>query len=310
MEKWFTSGLLISRMQKLKLYKESLSLNTSHSRDTYVKYRNVYNNLIRTSKKLFFEAELKKHSNNIKVTWDIIRKVIRKTKNKSSGISSIIVNNITFSDPKSIANEFNKFFTSIAEKISSEIHPTVRPPEPINIDPDMPTFNSSLNHITLNELYDTLSVLKSKKSEDLNGISMFFVKSIINYIHTPLLHVLNLSNREGYVPDELKIAKIVPIFKSGDSLSLDNYRPIALIPTISKILEKIICNRLVSFLEDNNLINLNQFGFRKKHSTIHPIIHLLNKITESSNHKRVSLAIFCDLKKAFDTVDKVILLKN
>ena len=77
------------------------------------------------------------------------------------------------------------------------------------------------------------------------------------------------------------------------------------------MLEKIICNRLVVFLESNNLINKNQFGFRKKHSTVHPIIHLLNKVTEASNNKKVSLAIFCDLhKKAFDTVDKEILLKK
>ena len=83
------------------------------------------------------------------------------------------------------------------------------------------------------------------------------------------------------------------------------------VSAFSKVLEKIICNRLVVFLESNNLINKNQFGFRKKHSTVHPIIHLLNKVTEASNNKKVSLAIFCDLhKKAFDTVDKEILLKK
>ena len=89
------------------------------------------------------------------------------------------------------------------------------------------------------------------------------------------------------------------------------YRYYCTVSAFSKVLEKIICNRLVVFLESNNLINKNQFGFRKKHSTVHPIIHLLNKVTEASNNKKVSLAIFCDLhKKAFDTVDKEILLKK
>ena len=106
------------------------------------------------------------------------------------------------------------------------------------------------------------------------------------------------------------MAKIIPIFKNGNPLSLDNYRPISLLSAFSKVLEKIICNRLVVFLEANNLINKNQFGFRKKHSTSHPIIHLLNKVTEASNKRKVSLAIFCDLRKAFDTVDKEILLKK
>ena len=232
----------------------------------------MYNGLIKLSKNMHYEAELKKHSNNIKVTWNIIRTAICKTKNTKAGISSIVVNGNTLSDPKTIANEVNRIFTSIAEKISADIHPTVRPPEPSVTYPNMPIFKSSTKQITLTELYDTMSILKTKKSEDMNGISIFFIKSIINYIHSPLLHVLNLSNSEGYVPDELKIAKIIPIFKSGDVLSLDNYRPIALIPTISKILEKIVSIRLVSFLEDNNLINLSQFGFRKKHSTIHPIV--------------------------------------
>ena len=127
----------------------------------------------------------------------------------------------------------------------------------------------------------------------------------------PLSHAFNLSIIKGHVPLQLKVDKIIPIFKNGDPLCLDNYRPISLLSAFSKVLEKIICNRLVVFLESNNLINKNQFGFRKKHSTVHPIIHLLNKVTEASNNKKVSLAIFCDLhKKAFDTVDKEILLKK
>jgi hypothetical protein len=82
---------------------------------------------------------------------------------------------------------------------------------------------------------------------------------------------------------------------------MDNYRPISLLCVFSKILEKIMCSRLVEYLESNNLISANQYGFRKNHSTLHPIVHLLNKVTAASNEKKISLAIFCDLRKAFDT---------
>jgi hypothetical protein len=126
----------------------------------------------------------------------------------------------------------------------------------------------------------------------------------------PLTHVFNLSFRQGLVPDQLKIAKIVPIFKSGDPLLIDNYRPISLLSNFSKVLEKIMCNRLTQFLTDNKILSNSQFGFRRKHSTIHPIIHLLNEVTKASNSKKYTLAIFCDLRKAFDTCNHDILIKK
>ena len=89
---------------------------------------------------------------------------------------------------------------------------------------------------------------------------------------------------------------------------MDNYRPISLLSTFSKILEKLVATRLTSFLTANNILSKWQFGFRPGHSTAHPMIHFLNKITDSLNKKNHTIAIFCDLKKAFDTCDHTILL--
>lgn len=190
-------------------------------------------------------------------------------------ISSIKINNIICTDPKEIADHFNEFFTSIADVISDEIHPTVRPPESdIGADSQIRFFDCSDIGITCNEIQETVKTLKSKKSEDFNGLSMYFIKSILDVIIIPLTHVFNRSFSEGIVPSQLKIAKIIPIFKAGDPLLMDNYRPISLLSTFSKILEKIMCNRLVKFLDSNSIISKEQFGFRKNHSTIHPIIQL------------------------------------
>ena len=79
---------------------------------------------------------------------------------------------------------------------------------------------------------------------------------------------------------------------------MDNYRPIALLSTFSKILEKIVCNRLSNYLENNNLLSKFQCGFRKEHSTLHPMIHFMNKITNALENKMHTIAIFCDLRKA------------
>ena len=114
----------------------------------------------------------------------------------------------------------------------------------------------------------------------------------------------------GIVPSQLKIAKVVPIFKTGKSESMDNYRPISLLSGFSKIVEKIVSNRLTSFLDTNNLITSCQYGFHKKHSTIHPLVHFLNHVSSSLDKKNHTIAIFCDLRKAFDTVNHTILLSK
>jgi len=102
----------------------------------------------------------------------------------------------------------------------------------------------------------------------------------------------------------------VPIFKSGDSTLMDNYRPISLLNNFSKIYEKVMANRLTSYIEENNLFSPSQYGFRKSHSTIHPLVQFMNSVSSALNKKHHVIAIFCDLRKAFDTVDHKILLKK
>ena len=98
----------------------------------------------------------------------------------------------------------------------------------------------------------------------------------------------------------MKIAKIVPIHKSGNKKILNNYRPISILPAFSKLLEKLVCNRLVQFIENKNLLYQHQYGFREKHSTIHPVLQLLKDISIANDKttKDITLAVFLDLSKA------------
>ena len=141
------------------------------------------------------------------------------------------------------------------------------------------------------------------------GVSVFFISKFALTLSRPLRHIFSLSLSQGVVPQQLKIAKVIPIFKTGSKDSMDNYRPISLLPTFSKILEKIMYNRLSTYLENNNLLSPQQFGFRKAHSTVHPLSLFINQISDALNKKNHAIAIFCDLKKAFDTVNHSILIK-
>jgi hypothetical protein len=164
--------------------------------------------------------------------------------------------------------------------------------------------------VTEDEIISTIKNLEDKKTADRTGLSTNLLKKVHLSLITPLKHIFTLSLTTGHVPSDLKIAKITPIFKSGDCLDLNNYRPISLLSIFSKILEKIVCNRLTDHLETHSLLSNRQFGFRKNHSTTHPMTLLLNNLTNSLNSKKHSIVIFCDLKKAFDTCNHSILLSK
>jgi hypothetical protein len=108
----------------------------------------------------------------------------------------------------------------------------------------------------------------------------------------------------------LKLAKIIPLFKAGCQSCVNNYRPIALLSVFDKILEKLMYKRLISYIENKNILFKNQFGFRSNHSTIQAVLSITDKIQQAIENKKYSCGIFLDLSKAFDTVDHVILLQK
>ena len=138
---------------------------------------------------------------------------------------------------------------------------------------------------------------------------MEILKQVIPNIVKPLTYICNKSFLEGCFPDSMKISRIVPIFKAGDKSSLNNYRPISILPQFSKVLERLLENRLLSFVEKNNVLNDNQYGFRRNRSTTIALFYLSLKVSYFLDDKLSALGIFVDLRKAFDTIDHGILLK-
>ena len=137
---------------------------------------------------------------------------------------------------------------------------------------------------------------------------MWVLSRIAPRVVKPLVHIFNISFSRGIFPSEIKIAKVIPLFKNGNKSDFSNYRPISLLSQFSKILEKIFNERLQQFLNANNILSNSQYGFRAHMSTVHAALELTESIYNSIDSKQHCAGVFIDLKKAFDTVNHKLLV--
>ena len=160
------------------------------------------------------------------------------------------------------------------------------------------------------EIINIVSGFENKHSSGFDGIPVNILKFSICAIAEPLATLINSSMSNGVFPDSLKTAKVCPVFKDGDKLVFQNYRPISVLPTFSKVFEKVIFNRVLPYLEKNNILSHSQYGFRENHSTYMSLLDMYDRISLSVDRNEYSIGVFIDLSKAFDTLDHRILLKK
>ena len=212
------------------------------------------------------------------------------------------------SNPFEMANQFNNHFSTISSKIDQKIIETKRKFQAYLANLNSKTF--PLYPTTPTEVRDYIKNLDIRKSVGPFSIPNRILKEFHNLFSIPISQIFNMSLEIGIFPQKLKIALVIPIFKRDGNQDCNNYRPISLLPNISKLFDKIMHTRLSKFLEDNKCLFSKQFGFRNKHSTTHALIDLTETIRKSLDDNEFACEVFLDLKKAFDTVNHKILLKK
>ena len=307
---WFTKGLVNACKKQKRLYKRYLKNRTKDNEYKYKIYKNKLTGIKRFCEKMYYSKLLENNKNDIKTTWKTLNKIINKNRTTSNYPDEFKdESNNLISNSNDIANNFNKFFVNVgpnlAKKIendnSTSIYDYMDPPNDSTM---------YLTPVSEEEILTTVNQCKNKMSEDVNSLSMNVIKRIIRSVSTPFQHICNLSFQTGVVPDAMKIAKIIPLFKSGDRQLFTNYRPVALLPQFSKILEKLFCKRLNSFIEKNEIISESQYGFRPNRSTSTALLELVEEIVTANDKNMYTIGVFIDLRKAFDTINHDLVLRK
>ena len=307
---WLTPGLLNSIAKRNVYHKKYVNAKSQESKDRfgtlYRTYRNLIVSLTRRSKKNHYARYFNIHSRNSRKVWSGVRDLISNKANPECSISITSGNSVT-SDPETVANHFNDFFTTIADSIRDKMQPSFNHFSNFLKEPNL---NSLLLAPTnAEEIAEVICSFSISKASGPNSIPARILKLINNDISVPISTLINSSFASGIFPTVLKISKVVPVFKNkGSPLEVSNYRPISLLSNLEKIYEKVMYSRLIGFLEENNQIYSRQFGFRKSHSTENTLINIVERIRNSLDNGEFACGVFVDLQKAFDTVDHEILL--
>lgn len=311
---WITKGLIKSINHRDMMYK-TLKM-TNQNTEEYItlksnlkQYNKFLKKCIRLLKYKHYENSFNKCKKDSRKTWKKIKDILNKDNDKTPIPEYFIHENKEISDKQDIANQLNKYFADIGPKLANQIN--IPANNTLNF---MSYLNENNNNILQfkpireEDIEKIIRNLKFKDSFGYDGISTKLLKDIAPSIVSPLTIIVNQMLNTGIFPDKLKLAKIKPLFKKDNPHFYENYRPISLLPALSKIFEKVIYNQLYNHFCVNNLLHPSQYGYREKHSTELAALEMVNNIINKLDKKEIPFNIYIDLSKAFDTLDHTILL--
>ena len=302
---WLTQSLKVSIKTKNKLYKKYYKHRTVFNKREYQLYKSRLEKLMKIQEKQYYNDLIENNKNNMKKVWDTIKQVINKKKHTSRSTKFLINNNLT-DDKDKIVDHFNRYFATVGYNLAKSI-------------PNNENFRNFLTKNYAHSIYlepveesEIMKILNTLKNSapGADDIKAGPIKHISPHIVKPLTYICQLSLDQGYFPDELKLSKIIPLYKANDPSLFSNYRPISLLSVFSKIMEKTMYNRIYSYLTKYSILYAYQFGFQENRSTYMAIICMLEKLVNALENGEFGIGVFIDFRKAFDTVDHGIILEK
>ena len=300
-EQWVTGGLINSINKGKKLYSMSVK-DTATDRDIkrYRDYNLVLRKVKRYARKKYYLDRCVEFKTNTRELWKTINHILGRSRDKSTCINELKTENLVITRQKDIANELGKFFSTVGEnyaKNTSKFKKDSNYYLSLILRNDKSIFMSATNPQEIGKLIEKLP---NKKSSGYDNIDNVLLKSIKNEIVVPLSMIFNESISQGIFPTCMKLAEVVPLFKSKDHKEKSNYRPISLLLTLSKLLDKIVHKRLYSFLSTTNQLYCSQYGLRTGHSCNQAICELVGEIAKNAEKNWTTICV--DITKAFDAL--------
>ena len=286
--------------------KKAVKTKSTYFHNAYKKARNKVNKMIKNSKQKYFQNHIDGNRGNPKKMWDGINQLLGKV-SKTMHITSLNVGNSNVTNKTNIAGSVKEYFTSIGPDLAAKV-------PVIDIEPGtyVDSFESAFvfKSIDIDEVYNALNNLKTSKSLGPDRIPARLLKDSHYSIAPFLTQIFNASLASSVFPQDWKIACVSPIYKAGDKRDRVNYRPISVLSTVAGLFEKIIHLQLNEYLIENNIISVHQSGFRKGQSTATSLLSTNNSWLINMDSGLINGVVFLDLCKAFDTIDREILMNK
>ena len=285
-------------------------MSGNHARYKY--YRNEICKLTRISKKLYYHEFVNNNLNNLKKTWEGINGLLSRKKKTYMTINNLKQphTNITTNSKLRIPNILNEHFTSVGPSLGNKLPPFEKYFTEYLDKKKSPVTSFFFTPISPKEIKLEILSMPQNKSYGFYSFPVSVLKDTNEILSEVLSNIFNKSIELGTFPSKLKMAKVIPIFKSDDETDPNNYRPISLLSCFNRIFEKLVFKRLKSFINERKIICSSQYGFRQGHSKEHAILDIVNAIQSNMDAGKFSCGVFVDLKKAFDTIDHSILLQK
>lgn len=304
---WFNSVVFSAQKKRNLAYKKFREMKSMIHWEEYKKCRNEMVKAIRNEKTKYFEEKIDKNTHNPKEMWRVIKNLIG-----SSNVSETVWDSIKFdlkfsNNVLSTADAFNYYFIDSLNDIINSIPQSTVDWTYLNL-PQIEHRFHKFRSLTLSELKKIVGGLKNKSG--VNCVNVKFIKNTFDVIGYPLLHVINTSLETGNFPDDLKLSTIVPIPKIKQTVNAKDFRPINMLPTCEKILEIAVHRQIVEYFENNSLLMERQSGFRSNHSCEYALQLVITEWRKELDRNNITIAVFIDFCRAFETIDRSILLKK